>query len=176
MQDIKSQSFNEWLIIRAQQGERQALQELLARWSKRYLLYAINRLQDREAAQDVTQDCLISIGKNIGSLKDPGSFQKWSFKILERRCIDWLRKTIRDRQLIQPSEEVPEVAVEDKISERLSVDQVLARLDHRVASVLRLFYLEGMNINEISDITELPPGTIKSRLFYGRKLLAKALE
>lgn len=176
MQDIRGQSYNEWLIIRAQQGERQALHELLSHWSQRYFLYAVNRLQDHEAAKDVTQDCLFSIARSLKKLRDPSAFQKWSFKILERRCVDWLRKTIRDRQVLQSSEKLPEIAVEDKTSETLSAEQLLALLDPRISSILRLFYLEGLSLNEIAEIADLPTGTIKSRLHYGRKLLANALE
>lgn len=176
MRDTKSQSLNEWLIIRSQQGEKQALHDLLTFWSKRYLLYAINRLRDREAAKDVTQECLISIGKNIGKLKDPAAYKKWSFKILERRCIDWQRKTIRDREVIQTKDSIPEIEIEDKINESLSVEKLLTLLDNRISSVLRLFYLEGLNVEEIAEISNLPKGTVKSRLYYGRKLLAEKLE
>lgn len=59
MIDLKQQSFNEWLFIRSQQGERDAFEQLIKGWQQQYFLYALNRLKDREAAKDVTQECLL---------------------------------------------------------------------------------------------------------------------
>lgn len=176
MREIKQRSFNEWLVIRSQQGERQAFEQLLERWQRRYLLYANNRLKDAEAAKDVTQESLISIGKGIGKLSDPAAYPKWSFTIVERRCVDWQRKVIRHREIFEPKEVLPEIGVKDRVYEKLTVEQLLGRLDSRVSIILRLHYLEGLSVNEIAHVSNLAAGTVKSRLFYGRKLIAKSLE
>ncbi|NQV68957.1 MAG: RNA polymerase sigma factor [Pseudohongiella sp.] len=176
MRDLKQRSFNEWLIIRCQQGERDAFTALVKAWERRYYLYALNRLEDREAAKDVTQDCLLSISRSLGTLSDPAAFPKWSFRILERRCIDWLRKTIRERALIQQQENLPDIGISDDTEDKLNVEQLLAKLDSRLATILKLYYLESLSIDEIAEISDVPPGTVKSRLFYARKLMMKALE
>ena len=176
MQDLKQRSFNEWLVVNSQQGEADAFNKLVSNWQQKYFLYALKRLGDREAARDVTQDCLLSISRGIGKLSDPAAYPKWSFRILERRCVDWLRKTIREREYIQQQEELPEIGVEDGSEIRLSVEQLLARLDSRLATLLRLYYLEGLSVQEIAEVSEVPAGTVKSRLFYARKLMIKALE
>ncbi len=176
MRQLKRDSLNEWLVIRSQQGENDAFTALVRNWQQRYYLYALNRLKDKEAAKDVTQDCLLSISRNLGSLSDPAAYPKWSFRILERRCIDWLRKTIRERELIQQQETLPEVEVNDGNEARLTVNQLLARMDSRLATILRLYYLESMTVNEIAEISEVPAGTVKSRLFYARKLMMKSLQ
>lgn len=176
MRDLKQRSFNEWLIIRCQQGEKEAFTSLVNNWQRRYYLYALHRLKDKEAARDVTQDCLLSISRSLGKLSDPAAYPKWSFRILERRCIDWLRKTIRERELIQQQETVPEIAVSDNTEAKLSVEQLLAQLDSRLATILRLYYLESLTVDEIAEISDVPSGTVKSRLFYARKMMMKALE
>ena len=51
-----------------------------------------------------------------------------------------------------------------------------AKLDSRLATVLKLYYLEFLSIDEIAEIRDVPPGTVKSRLFYARKLMMKAME
>ncbi len=176
MLDPKRQAYNEWLVIRSQQGERDAFEELLGYWRQRYLLYAIRRLDDRDAARDVTQDCLVSISRSLNKLADPAAYPKWSFRILERRCIDWQRRRIKDREVIQHQEELPEVGVTDRTEDRLSVEEILAQLDPRLSALLRLYYLESMRVSEIAQIYNVPSGTIKSRLFYARKMLASALD
>ena len=101
MLDHKKRAYSEWLVVRSQQGDRAALNSLVKFWQERYLLYALRRLENRDAARDVTQETLISICRNLGKLKDPVTYPSWSYRILERRCLDWLRKTIRERDLIE---------------------------------------------------------------------------
>ncbi len=176
MRDLKQRGFNEWLIIRSQNGEKDAFNTLIKSWEQRYYLYALNRLKDREAARDVTQECLISISRNLRKLSDPAAYPKWSFRILERRCIDWLRKTIREREVFQEQEILPEIGVSDDNEAKLSVEQLLAMMDSRLASILRLYYLEALTVQEIAEINGVPAGTVKSRLYYARKLMIKMLE
>ncbi len=176
MRELKERSFNEWLVIESQRGEVGAFNTLIKNWQQRYFLYALNRLKNREAAKDVTQESLISISKDLRKLEDPASFPKWSFRIVERRCVDWLRKAIREREFIQVQEELPEIPVRDGIEAELSVDLLLSRMDSAVASILRLYYLEALTIQEIAEVSNVPSGTVKSRLFYARKMMTKLLE
>lgn len=176
MHNLKERSFNEWLVIESQRGEKSAFNTLIRNWEQRYFLYALNRLKSREAAKDVTQESLISISKGLQKLKDPSAYAKWSFRIVERRCVDWLRKTIREREFIQTQEELPEVPIKDGVEEKISVEQLLTQMDSRLASILRLYYLEAMTIQEIAEISGVPSGTVKSRLFYARKMMTILLE
>ena len=176
MRDLKERSFNEWLVIESQHGEKDAFNTLIKNWEQRYFLYALNRLKSREAAKGVTQESLISISKSLRKLADPASYPKWSFRIVEKRCVDWLRKTIREREFIQTQEELPEVPVRDGIEDTLSVEQLLSKMDSRLATILRLYYLEALSIQEIAEVINVPSGTVKSRLFYARKMMTKLLE
>lgn len=176
MRDLKESSYNEWLVIESQRGEVEAFNSLIRKWEQRYYLYALNRLKHQEAARDVTQDSLISISKGLTRLSDPASFPKWSFRIVERRCVDWLRKTIREREFVRTQEALPEIPVEDGIEDKLSVEQLLAKLDPALATTLRLYYLESLTILEIAEVIEVPAGTVKSRLFYARKMMTRLLE
>jgi len=65
--------------------------------------------------------------------------------------------------------------VTDAVDRKLTVEQALAPLNSRISVILRLYYLEELSVGEIAEIAELPLGTVKSRLFYGRKLLANSL-
>jgi len=180
MKPLRQQSYNEWLVIRCQQGETEAFERLLDDWRQRYFLYALNRLREREAAQDVTQDCLLSISRSIYKLSDPAAYPKWSFQILERRCVDWLRKRIRERKVIE-IEKVDMQVLQDEqlflsaesVDSKLTVGQLLENLDPRLATLVRLYYLEALSVEEIAEITGVPTGTVKSRLFYTRKLLSQ---
>lgn len=178
MKNLQHQGYSEWLVIRCQQGEMTAFNDLLEHWHRRFYLYALRRLGDRDAALDATQDCLLSISRGLQNLADPAAFPKWSYQILERRCVDNLRRTLRDREVLQADDGITDSGIEeqDALNSRLTVQELLATLDPRLETVLRLFYLEELGIEEIAEICALPPGTVKSRLYYARKLLAGALQ
>lgn len=179
MTDQKQRAYSEWLVIRYQQGDRLAFDPLCKLWQRRFLLYAIRRLDNQENARDVTQEALLSMSKGLHRLGDPGAFPGWAFRILERRCADFLRSRVRERQLISESsalaEDAPELAKGDNTENELSVDKLMSVLDSRVRVVLQLHYLEGFTITEVAEILAVPAGTVKSRLFYARKLLANSL-
>lgn len=174
MLNQKQRSVSEWLVVRAQQGERSAFEALIKLWHQRFYVYAMKRTRNREAAQDITQEALVSISRNLQNLSDPAGFPKWSFRILERRYIDWQRKVIRERQVMAREEEASEPAQSDNTEARIDARELLARLDPDIRVVLQLYYLDGMNLNEISEILNVPTGTVKSRLYYARKLAKTA--
>ncbi len=172
MLDHKKRAYSEWLVVLSQQGDNDALNSLVKFWQERYFLYALRRLENREAARDVTQEALISICRNLGKLKDPVTYPSWSYRILERRCLDWLRKTIRERNLIEATEELPELAIPENKDAEIGARKLLAKLEPEIRSLLQLYYIDELSISEISMVLNVPRGTVKSRLFYARKSIA----
>lgn len=172
----KERAFSEWLVMRSQQGNREALNSLLELWQERYYLYALRRLNSIETARDVTQDALLAICRNLGKLKDPVTFPSWSYRIVERRCVDWLRKTIRERDVIDSEKEIPDMAAPDSETTEIGIAKILGTLEPEIRSLLQLYYMEELSVAEIATILDIPGGTVKSRLFYARKLLADVVD
>jgi len=177
--NAKQKAYSEWLILRCQQGDEPALSELLKIWHGRFFAYARNRLGDSQAAQDACQEALLSICRNLHKLGDPASFPRWSYTIVERRCVDWQRKRIRDREILRSENEATEQAVasdsRSSTDASLDTERLLAILEPELRALLRLFYLEELSVEELAAVYELPRGTIKSRLFYARKKLQEQL-
>lgn len=73
-------------------------------------------------------------------------------------------------------EEAPEPAQVDNTEARIDVRELLARLEPDIRVVLQLFYLDGMSMAEIAEILDVPTGTVKSRLYYARKLAKAATQ
>jgi len=169
--DLKQRAYSEWLVVRSQQGDEVAFRRLLSYWEQRLLRYAVRRLEDPEAARDVTQECLLSASRGIGKLGDPAAFPKWLFRIQERRCADFLKRKIREREIVKSVSVQTEESKTDDLENKLSVEQLISSFDSEIQLILRLYYLEGFSVSEIATIIEKPAGTIKSRLFYARKSL-----
>ena len=182
MDKTKDQSYNEWLVINSQLGDSQALNELLKNWYQRLYLYAVRKLGDNEAAREVVQECLLSITRSLGSLNNPAAFPKWCFQLLDRRCADYFRKSMKIRKHqsslsdfdIEQTHGGPDLSYQ--LEQELTIAQALKQLDSKLALLLKLYYQESFSVLEIAEITGLPEGTVKSRLYYARKMLASILE
>lgn len=172
----KERAFSEWLVMRSQQGNREAQNSLLELWQQRFYLYALRRLNSTEAAKDVTQDALLSVCKNLGKLKDPVTFPSWSYRIVERRCMDWMRKSIRERDVIDTEKEIPDIAAPDSQTTEINIGQILGTLEPEIRSLLHLYYMDELSVAEIATILDIPGGTVKSRLYYARKVLADVID
>ena len=182
MYTAKERSYHEWLVVNSQLGDRAAFDTLLKEWQPRLIAYAARRIKDREAARDVVQECLLNITRSIGSLRDPAAFPAWCYQLLERRCVDHLRKLVkeRDRLALESGADIDALVEIDSQSRRTEqevlLQQVLSKLDDHLVILLKLYYQDSLTVAEIAQILDVPVGTVKSRLYYARKTLATAVE
>lgn len=176
----KQTVLNEYLVIRSQEGDVDALQKLLKHWKPRLYGYALGRLRQADAADDVTQESLLAISKGIRRLTDPAAFPKWAYQILIRRCADWQRKEMRWRErhtsgLVAASDQAVVSSTEESHDSE-ELQNAIAQLQPQLSDVVRLYYFESFSVEDIGTLLKLPPGTIKSRLYYARKKLKQTLE
>ena len=168
--------FDELLVLLAQQGDRQALERLHARWNPKLARAALRFTGDPELARDLVQECWIGIWKGIKRLRDPARFRSYVFAILHRRGSDHVRKAIKDRAAAEPpSADDPPIFARATQTDRIAIQQAFAALppDQRLAA--HLHFVEGLTLREIADVQGLAIGTAKSRLFHARRKLKEAL-
>jgi len=182
MQRTSDAIYDEWLILRSQDGEVEALEELVGRWQPRLARHALRLTGRHEAAGDVTQDAWLAIVRGIGRLRDPAGFPAWAYRIVGHKCADWVRRRVRERGLEAEAAsaatangrvESPEAEMSDDIA-RLRA--ALKRLPDEQRIVLTLHYLEGLAVADIAQSLEVAVGTIKSRLHHARHRLKESLE
>jgi len=174
--------YEELLVLRSQDGDRQALEELVGRWHGRFVR-AATRLTggDREAARDAVQDAWLAIVRGLARLDDPARFGPWAHRIVRNKAIDWVRAQGRRRPIdADPAEmsaaEEPDSAGAADRSEHRALVEALRGLAAGQRALLSLFYREGFSVGEISETLEIPVGTVKSRLHRARNQLKQALE
>ncbi|MEZ5956846.1 MAG: RNA polymerase sigma factor [Hyphomonadaceae bacterium] len=171
------QALDDYLVLLAQGGSREAFARLAARWTPKLAAFAARILGTTEAARDVVQDTWESAVRGLPRLHDPARFRAWIYSIAARKCTDALRGKYRNARISESAQAMVEAEVnsEDGANDRLDVAAALKRLppDQRVA--VSLFFGEEMSISEIAAITGAPEGTVKSRLFAARKALREEL-
>lgn len=167
----------ELLALRCRRGDDAALRELVRTWEKR-LFYYIRRLApDEESAWDILQETWMRVLKDIGKLENPRSLGPWLYTIARRRVMDHLRlayaEPAHDAEDIEP-EEIAAPEPDDFDAEQ--VHDCLARLSTSHREALTLHFLEDFTVEEIAGILDIPPGTVKSRLFHARRALRAIME
>lgn len=171
--------YDEWLVLRRQDGDEAALAELVQRWHPRLLRHAERLTGFPDAASDVVQASWVAILRGLNGLEDPACFRRWAYKIVTHKCADWVRARQRDRagasQLA--TEPVDEKSiVESARDESILLVEAIKQLPPDHKAVLSMFYLDEMPLMEIAESLSLPVGTVKSRLHYAREKLKAILE
>ncbi|MEL7042719.1 MAG: sigma-70 family RNA polymerase sigma factor [Pseudomonadota bacterium] len=168
--------YDELLVTLARSGDQKAANRLAARWYPRLLRTALRLLRDRGEAEDAVQETWAGICRGWPRLSDPAMFPGWAFGILRRKCADRIRRLQKDRARSAPVEAAPEPCEPARAELRLEIDQALAALnaEHRLAAIL--YFGEGLRLNEIAAVADIPVGTAKSRLFKARQLLKSHLK
>jgi RNA polymerase sigma-70 factor, ECF subfamily len=168
-----------WLVLRAQAGDRPALEALLERTHALLSPFAAVMLRDADAASDVLQEVLVLVYRKLGTLRDPRAFNAWARRIAGREIFRALRRT---RQHQRTHEELSPELADDAAEPPLAGSDLLERLPallERVSpasrAVLALHYLDGLTLDETCGVLDLPIGTVKSRLAYGLSTLRRVL-
>jgi RNA polymerase sigma-70 factor (ECF subfamily) len=168
-------------VLLAQSGDREALAALLDEIQQPLYRYLVGLVADRHLAEDLLQDVFVVICRKLVWLREPEVFRPWVFRIASREAMRRLRKQRRDWRSLGEAE-LAELVAPDAIPE---IDS--AELAERVRSliptvslssraVLMLHYVEGLSLDEVAAILDVPPGTVKSRLAYGLATLRRKFE
>ncbi len=136
-------------------------------------------------AEEITQDTFLKVYERLHTLKDPNQFSGWLYVIATRRCYAWFRKKRirtqpledadipmirRDAYSRHVADERTKTVVE---AQREVVKRLLSKLKESERTVMTLYYLGEMTVEEISKFLGVSAGTIKSRLQRARNRLQK---
>ncbi len=177
------------LLRRAQAGDEAAFGSIMRAHHERTFRLAYAIVHHEADARDVCQEAWLTVWKQLGTFRGDAKFTTWLHPIVTRRAIDHLRKRRRwfDRFLPFDTGDAdtpaaPEPATNEnargQAEESENVGKVraaLAQLPPKHRAVLALRELEGLSYEEIAQATDVPVGTVMSRLYHARRLLADKL-
>lgn len=159
------------LLSDARRGSKPAAEALVARHWDRAHRIAFGILGDAHAAEDVTQEAMLSLLANLGRFDARRPFEPWLHRIVANRALDWARGRARREQiprLVRPA--VPELGADPGLVE------ALAALSEEQRAVVVLRHVAGYGTNEIARLLGLRRGTVGSRLRRGLDQLRRQLE
>jgi RNA polymerase sigma factor (sigma-70 family) len=173
--------YDEFLVAAAVAGDRPAMSRLVARWQPRFLRHAWRVLGDAERAKDMVQEAWVEILRGLGRLDDVAAFPAWAFRIVTRRCQRDFGRPVHES--LDGDEDAPawDAPTPEHESGEFQADlsvvmEAISRLPGPQRAALALFYIEELSVAEIAIATDVPPGTVKTRLMHARNKLRAILE
>lgn len=160
---------NKQLVNKIKKGQLQFLVQWLEDNKDKLYKISWSYLYNHADIEDVFQDTLIKVYENIHTLKNPNYFESWYISILLNEC----RKKLRENK--------KEVLKENVENDEYHIDQYdffqeLNSIDDIYKEVIVLKYISGYTQEEISNILDIPIGTVKSRLYRGFRELRKLIK
>ncbi len=164
------------LLARVAEGDHEAFTEIMRTHQDRVFGVCLRILADRETALDATQDTFLTALRKAHQFQGNSAVGTWLYRIAVNTCYDILRRTKR-----RPTESLPDYldfvdpAAEDAVASAAHRHEILTALNNlppefRAAVVLS--DIEGMALPDVALALGIPVGTVKSRVFRGRRLLA----
>jgi RNA polymerase sigma factor (sigma-70 family) len=177
----KERIYDEFLVAAAITGDQPALSRLVARWHAKLLRHAWRVLGDSERAKDMVQEAWVEILRGLSRLDDVAAFPAWAYRIVTRRCQRAFNRASREPFEPERDDEeqglhVPEHASGEFAAELSNVMGAISTLPSAQRAALALFYIEELSVAEIAIATDVPPGTVKTRLMHARWKVRAILE
>jgi RNA polymerase sigma-70 factor (ECF subfamily) len=167
-----------------QEGERDAFGVLVTRYEEKLLRYGRKFLSKSEDIEDIVQDVFLNCYQNIQSFDASQKFSPWIYRIAHNAFVNGLRKHKRsplvfvdfDAFVAHPVYEDPLPREREQAEIKKMIDKGLSSLKPHYREVLVLYYLEELSYKEISDIVQVPVGTVGIRLKRAKEALKQACE
>lgn len=169
-----------WWVLRAQSGDREALDELLKSVQEPLYRYIYRLVGESALAEDILQDVFLRIYRKLGWLNDPLLFRSWAYRIASREAFKRLKRErrwleqVRDETML---EAIPAEAPEENFAPELieHLPTLIERVSPASRAVLILHYLQEMPLTEVAEVLGIAVGTAKSRLSYGLGIMRRAI-
>ncbi|RCX18655.1 RNA polymerase sigma-70 factor (ECF subfamily) [Fontibacillus phaseoli] len=166
-------------IKQAKKGNKEALLQLILADKDAYYRLALTYMGNEHDAMDAMEEMIVLLYERIHQLRDVDAFYSWSKTILVNICKALLRKRqklvlLEDLQAADGADSSSHSLTNDpyKISDQqMHLQELLQQLSEPQKEVIQLKYFHDLDYATIADLTEVPVGTVKSRVFQGLKKL-----
>jgi RNA polymerase sigma-70 factor, ECF subfamily len=167
-------------------GDKRAYGELVDRHKDKAMTLALRMLRNREDAEEAIQDAFVRAFNALPRFEWKSSFSTWFYRIVYNVCATQLSRkgeelhvpidTREDEEAIAlPCPEMPPDIRYESVEFEQIVLQEIEKLPLSYSAVCTLFFLHDMSYDQIVEVTGMPLGTVKVRLFRGRMMLREGV-
>ncbi len=171
------------LITSAIRGREDGFEELVRRYQRPITAYIYRMLNNYDASLDVTQEVFIKVYKSLDKYSSDYKFSTWLYRIAHNAAIDHIRRNSNYQQSLEVENadgtyqiqiECPNPTPEENRERsewRTEIEAVVKCLPQTYRELIVLRHTQEMSYDEIAEITQLPLGTVKNRLFRAREMM-----
>lgn len=178
------------LVTRTLAGREDGFEELVRRYQRPIVAYVYRLVGDYDSALDLAQEVFIKVYSSLERYRSEYKFSTWIYKIAHNAAIDHLRRTssrefealttvsdgeVYDRPLLATGADGLALLTPEEQSERserrAEIETVVQTLPAGYRELIALRHAHDLSYDEISEITGLPLGTVKNRIFRARELM-----
>jgi len=169
------------LIRSIAQGDTRAMHVLFARHRFYVYRFALRLVDDKHAAEDLVSEVFLEVWRHAARFEGRCRLSTWLLAITRNLALSMLRRqrpmeelTAAEAFTISDDADNPETAIQNKQHSAI-LAHCLTRLSPSHREVIDLVYYHERSIDEVAAIMQATPNTVKTRLFYARKQIAKLL-
>src|SRR5437660_5689196 len=175
------------LVSTAIAGREAGFEELVRRYQRPIAAYIYRMVGDYDTALDLTQEVFIKVYNSLSRYRAEFKFSTWIYKIAHNAAIDYLRRhAVRDQAFVAELDgERREVSIEsrrltpeqesEREERRTEIETIVGLLPAAYRELIVLRHSHDLSYDEIAEVTGLPLGTVKNRLFRAREAMRDLL-
>jgi RNA polymerase sigma-70 factor (ECF subfamily) len=174
-------SSDEILVERIAAGNKLAMQALFARHRTSVYRWLLRFVSNEALAEDLLSEVFLDVWRQAARFECRSSVSTWLLSIARHKALS-ARRRRTDAELDEKIEATvadpaddPEVALQEKNRDEL-LRRALTRLSPEHRQVIDLVYYHEKSVDEVARILDVPPATVKTRMFYARKKLAELVK
>jgi len=153
-------------------GDSSSFSLLVEKYKSKVHALAYDKLKNFHDAEDVTQEVFIKAYQNLRNLRQWDSLPAWLYSITSNQCSKWTRKQAINKSYHEELKEHLSTSYPDENESLLEVLNLLPETDRQV---LTLYYLSGMDSNDISEFLGISPTAVRQRLSRARTQLKEEM-
>jgi RNA polymerase sigma-70 factor, ECF subfamily len=177
------------LIKKTLKGEKKAFEELMRKYEKKIFSFVIRMVRNEEVAIDLTQDFFIKVFSVLDKYNFEYKFSTWAYRICYNLVIDHIRKnqaqvnsldddSISAKDMLSSENVTRDDGFKNMSREetRIYVWKIVENIAPKFRELILMRYIQELKYEEIAEITMLPVGTIKNRIFKAKEILKQEME
>ncbi|WAA12564.1 sigma-70 family RNA polymerase sigma factor [Fervidibacillus halotolerans] len=153
----------------------ESIEQIMDTYGEELKRFIFTYVKNRSQTDDIFQEVLLTVYRRLDTLKDSRSLKNWLYKITANKCKDYLRSPIHrlivwKEEITENTNDTPERAVVMSERKRELIEAIL-KLPIKYREVLILQYYKEFSIKEISELLNVNPSTVKTRIMRAKEKL-----
>ncbi len=172
---------NRDLVLQLQKGDLESLGALYDRHNRMVYRTALGITGDTEAAADLLQEVFLRVHRAAERIDPERPLEPWLYRVTTNLACTWVKR----QRWMRPIEEIAEwlagdsrhspAQVAENTETSQQIKQAITALPLSQRTVIVMYYINDLSLQNISEVLDVPVGTVKSRLHYGRQALKRQL-